>query len=136
MNKLQQEIEGIEKIYVDFKARIEYSKEMQKFEGKPITAFNHPKSEKQIRTDLQKNVFNHRETRIKEQGIATAEIMKEIAEYKAVELSGRRSEDYYVRKFEELNKKVSMKTEYLERKLSFLQEHKEISGNAESILQL
>ena len=136
INELQQEIESIEEKYVDFKAKIEADKEMENWKGKPITAFSHPNSEETIKKDLLENVFNHKAKRIEEQGIDTSEIMQDISQYKATNLNGRSSSDNYVIKFDELNRKVAKKTEYLERKLAILKENKEIPGNEKRILQV
>ena len=121
LNELQQKIEDIEETYVDFRAR---------------TTASHSRNMETIKNRLQNEGFNHKAKRIAEQGIDTSEIMQDISQYRAVNLEGRNSSDYYVREFNELNGKVAKKTEYLEQKLAFLQEHKEIPGNAERILQV
>ncbi len=133
INQLQEEIESIEDVYLEFKVKSEIAKEEKQWEGKERTAFNSPRGEEQIKRDLQSNMLNHRQKRMQEQGKDISDIMKEISEYKAVRIDGRSTDDYYVKKFNGLNQDVAKKTDYLEQKLAFLKEHKEIDGNEERI---
>ena len=83
------------------------------------------------------NLINgHKAQRLREQGADMADIMQAIQEYRAVNLRGRDSSNYYVRQFNELNSKVAKKTEYLEKKLALLKEYSNIPGNAKRIAQV
>lgn len=74
---------------------------------------------------------SHKAKRIAEQGIDMSEIMQSISEYRIYDWS-------YIHKnnFNELNGKIANKTEFLEKKLAFLQKYKDIPGNVERIAEL
>lgn len=69
--------------------------------------------------------------RVQEEGLDMEEIMQNISEYRIYGRSYIDDEN-----FDRLNAQIVKKTEFLERKLAFIQEHKDIPGNAERIAEL
>lgn len=72
----------------------------------------------------------HKSERIEEQGIDMSEIMSDIQE--TAELKGRISQSNYDR----INGEIAKKSEYLEKKLAYLQQYRDIPGNEERIAEL
>lgn len=72
----------------------------------------------------------HKSERIEEQGIDMSEIMSDIQE--TAELKGRISQSNYDR----INGEIAKKSEYLEKKLVYLQQYRDIPGNEERIAEL
>ena len=72
----------------------------------------------------------HKSERIEEQGIDMSEIMSDIQE--TAELKERISQSNYDR----INGAVAKKSEYLEKKLAYLQQYRDIPGNEERIAEL
>lgn len=72
----------------------------------------------------------HKSDRIEEQGIDMSEIMSDIQE--TAKLKGRISQVNYDR----INGEIAKKSEYLEKKLAYLQQYRDIPGNEERIAEL
>lgn len=125
LDGLQQEIEDIEEMYIDCKTKIVYDREIESLKGN-INIFNIP-YEGSIKRDLQKNKFNHKNKRIEEQGIDISKIMEDI-EYTAGKKGRIFKNDY-----DRINEAVNRKSDYLEGKLAYLQQYREIPGNEERI---
>ena len=128
IEELQQEIEDIEEMYIDCKTQIVYDRKIKSLNGN-INSFNIP-DKNDIRRDLQRNKFNHKTKRLEEQGIDISQIMDDIE--KTAERKGRISQNDYDR----INEAVARKSDYLEGKLAYLQQYRDIPGNEERIAEI
>lgn len=141
INELQGEIEELEDILVDFKARQDFKEnwKLEKFwdkyqyhnekQGYSVSITEGDRIQERYKEDYRR-IHNHRELRIQEQGKYTSDIMKDIASYRD---NGRGTDDY---NFTIRNSEVARKIQYLEGKLTVLRQHEDIEGNSERISQI
>lgn len=76
---------------------------------------------------MTKEKSEHQKARLEEQGIDMSEIMKDI------EYTSKRKGRIYQDEYDKINEAVSKKSAYLEGKLAYLQQYKDIPGNEERI---
>lgn len=79
---------------------------------------------------MTKEKSEHQKARLEEQGIDMSEIMKDI------EYTSKRKGRIYQDEYDKINEAVSKKSSYLEGKLAYLQQYKDIPGNEERIAEI
>ena len=79
---------------------------------------------------MTKEKSEHQKARLEEQGIDMSEIMKDI------EYTSKRKGRIYQDEYDKINEAVSKKSAYLEGKLTYLQQYKDIPGNEERIAEI
>lgn len=79
---------------------------------------------------MTKEKSEHQKARLEEQGIDMSEIMEDI------EYTSKRKGRIYQDEYDKINEAVSKKSAYLEGKLAYLQQYKDIPGNEERIAEI
>lgn len=79
---------------------------------------------------MTKEKSEHQKARLEEQGIDMSEIMKDI------KYTSKRKGRIYQDEYDKINEAVSKKSSYLEDKLAYLQQYKDIPGNEERIAEI